>query len=413
MRQRGLTFIRQKRGRGFLAAIAMTLAVVACGSAPTSQGPTGDYQLGVTSDLTGPFKAVGVPVSDGIRTAAEGINKRGGVNGHKVILTARDDASDGAKGLANIREFATSVKASGVLGMNSSVAASGAGPAAVELQIPIVGMGLPTSLLRPVSPYNFMVEADYDKQAAAQVTIAKQLSDAGTLPKNLRIALLWFQTPAGQAWHDQAVKTATSLGLTPVESQSVVPGAADYSAPIQRLQTAKPDAIALFMTSAGVVPAVTKMKSVGFPDSTMLIGFNSTTTASFMKSLPWTNFISLSAFKEANGGTGAIFTNLAEDAKTQGIDSLAQPNQAFLEGYVLVQIVAEALNKCGYPCPGDKLKSALEKTSTNVGGLAFGTLVFSPTSHSAVTVVGFEKYDSAKGGLVPVGQPVVIKSEGA
>jgi len=53
-----------------------------------------DITVGVITPLTGPVAAYGEQVKNGAETAADEINKAGGINGEKIVLKLLDDAGD-------------------------------------------------------------------------------------------------------------------------------------------------------------------------------------------------------------------------------------------------------------------------------------------------------------------------------
>jgi branched-chain amino acid transport system substrate-binding protein len=81
-------------------AIALALALAACGGASSTgtttsnsyQGKT--IQLGAILSLTGAGGVYGPSSKKGMDLAVEKINGSGGVNGAKIALDTRDDASD-------------------------------------------------------------------------------------------------------------------------------------------------------------------------------------------------------------------------------------------------------------------------------------------------------------------------------
>src|SRR5690349_15326610 len=91
--------------RRLTAVAAATLLLVAgCGSGGgSSDEAAGEYVIGLSSDLSGAFAVNGVPATAGVNAAVIEVNNAGGINGHKVKLLIRDDASDVNRGSANLR----------------------------------------------------------------------------------------------------------------------------------------------------------------------------------------------------------------------------------------------------------------------------------------------------------------------
>ena len=348
-----------------------------------------------------------MPLSNGLKAAVDVANKNGGVDGHKIEIVVRDDASDPARGLERIREFATRVKASAVVGVNSSVVGAAAAPLVEQMKLPMIGSGLPSDLVNPVKPYVYVSKTDFESQARAKVDFVLQQIEAGEIKPNPRVATLYYSTPAGNLWHEAAEARAKEAQLNVVESQSAQITATDLSGQVARIAAAKPDVVLIFMNAPGVTTVVNQMGRIGVDENTLLIGFNATTSAPFLKELKWKNFVSLGDVRDANAGDSQTFTDMQAGAKSVDTD----PNTpSFLDGYMQGLLVLEALKNCGYPCPGEKMKAALDKTSLDGGGLTWGPYRYSPTSHMPVTVVQFERWDEAQGARVAVGDPIQLGS---
>jgi len=74
------------------AALAATLAF-----APLAYA---DITVGLIAPLTGPVAAIGAQIKNGAETAVEEINKKGGVNGEKLVLKIVDDAGEPKQGVS-------------------------------------------------------------------------------------------------------------------------------------------------------------------------------------------------------------------------------------------------------------------------------------------------------------------------
>ena len=70
-------------------------ASIACASGASAQ-----IKVGVAGPLTGPNAAFGAQVENGAEQAAADLNAKGGINGRKIELIIRDDASDPKQGVS-------------------------------------------------------------------------------------------------------------------------------------------------------------------------------------------------------------------------------------------------------------------------------------------------------------------------
>lgn len=363
---------------------------------------TGDYVLGVDGSVSGSLGIDGVNTVNGIRAGLDIANAHGGANGHHIGIVVRDDGSDPTRAVANVREF-KSLGASAMIGFTASAPSAGAAPLAQELAIPLFAAVIASTALNPVQKYIFTSDADYTKYAAAQVDIVKQLAGTAGVPASPRIAIFNFASPAGQAWHDAILPVISKDGFQLVAQESSLPSSTDYSAQVARIAAAKPDVILDIINPTGIKALTNAMISQGMPSSTLIVGFISTTTLAFMSSLPWKNFISLTTANFPLDSTVPVL----KDARTEAAYLGQDPNYLlYLNGYMQALIMVDALKRCGYPCSGAKMASALENTNLDTAGLAFGPLVLSPTSHAAITRAGFLKVDPTTNKAVAVGKPI-------
>src|ERR1700722_17204214 len=64
-----------------------------------------DVKIGVGAPITGPSAAFGAQLTQGVKRAAEDINKGGGILGQKIDVHNGDDASDPKQGVSVANKF--------------------------------------------------------------------------------------------------------------------------------------------------------------------------------------------------------------------------------------------------------------------------------------------------------------------
>jgi ABC-type branched-subunit amino acid transport system substrate-binding protein len=78
-----------------VSALALTQLPAAAQTKVTDQGiSASEIVVGTHQDLSGPIKVWGVPVSNGMKMAAEEINAAGGIHGRKIKLILEDSGYD-------------------------------------------------------------------------------------------------------------------------------------------------------------------------------------------------------------------------------------------------------------------------------------------------------------------------------
>jgi branched-chain amino acid transport system substrate-binding protein len=76
--------------------IALAAALAAAGTLALAADP---IKIGVAGPFTGGSSSMGVSMRDGVRLAAEEINKAGGVLGRQIVLVERDDEAKNERGV--------------------------------------------------------------------------------------------------------------------------------------------------------------------------------------------------------------------------------------------------------------------------------------------------------------------------
>src|SRR5215510_5757963 len=91
---------------------AVATAVFAWGAAQAAE----PIKIGVDGPFTGGSSSMGVSMRDGVRLAAEEINKAGGVLGRPIQLIERDDEAKNERGVQIAQEFVNKEKVTAVVG---------------------------------------------------------------------------------------------------------------------------------------------------------------------------------------------------------------------------------------------------------------------------------------------------------
>jgi branched-chain amino acid transport system substrate-binding protein len=144
--------------------LAMTVASGGCGVGPDDdrkeQRP---LRIGVIAPLTGNYEPLGRDHKKAIELAAEEVNEAGGVLGHRLEITVRDDRSSPAQSVANFNEMKDSIDV--VIGSAFSNCAVATIPFAEQAKIPYLSLSASDEQLDPLRPNVFVVPAISSKYA--------------------------------------------------------------------------------------------------------------------------------------------------------------------------------------------------------------------------------------------------------
>jgi branched-chain amino acid transport system substrate-binding protein len=211
--------------------------------------------VGRSLALTGPLAAYGEAKRDGGDAYIESVNKAGGINGRKIVLTTIDDAYDPKKTVANIRELAATKRPAAFLGLFGVPTVAAAMPVIEELRIPTVGLTSGSPMLRaPHKRYIFPVRASYADEAAF---IAKHMK---TMSLN-SIAIIRQDNPFGELVRDTMLKAALENGIAVVIDTKIAANGSDAASAVAAAQASKPEAIFLAMLSNAAIPTMRAIKA--------------------------------------------------------------------------------------------------------------------------------------------------------
>ena len=129
----------------WVAAIA-SLAIAACGPAPTAappaaQQPAGPIRIGASLSLTGRYDRPAKEVQNGYELWAEGVNARGGIMGRQVQLVLYDDQSDPETSAKLYERLITEDQVDLIIGPYSSPVTLPASTVTEKYKYPMVASG--------------------------------------------------------------------------------------------------------------------------------------------------------------------------------------------------------------------------------------------------------------------------------
>jgi ABC-type branched-subunit amino acid transport system substrate-binding protein len=387
--------------------VVAVMAIAACssggsGNSGSSGDNSGSYQIAVNADLSGPFASTGVPVTAGVSAAVEQVNAAGGIDGHKVNLDIRDHGCQVDRATANAKQFVIA-KDLAVLGETCTSVAPAEAAVLSPAKIPMLAVSVAANLLDSAAyPYVYQADASYADQAKAEIDQAVLLSKSGKLSGPLRVAALAYNTPASQSWSAAIKQDATAAGVRIVDSLTVQPTATSLAPQMATAAQSKANVIVALVSPDAVSQAVTALKSLNAQP--YILNIDSTTTSSFAKQLNYPNFLTFGGYNLA-----ALSTDSKYAATRKYISSYkgGDPGALFdLAGYASAQFVFEGLKQCGFPCSGAKLQAQLNHLSTDLNGLAYGTVGFSSSTHSSVHSGVFYQLNASTGAFAPVGAPI-------
>ena len=196
-----------------------------------------EIKIGVVVPVTGPNAAFGAQIKTGAQQAIADINKAGGVNGEKLVMTVGDDASDPKQGVSVANKFASEGVKAVVGAFNSGVSI----PVSDVLQeAGIVEVSPASTAIKYTERGNWNTfrtcGRDDQQGAVAGAYLAEKF-------KGKKIAFVHDKTPYGRGLADETRKVYRAKGGKDVIYEGINPGEKDYSALVSKLKQANVDVV--------------------------------------------------------------------------------------------------------------------------------------------------------------------------
>jgi branched-chain amino acid transport system substrate-binding protein len=336
------------------AALAATLAF-----APLAHA---DIKLGLIAPLTGPVAAIGAQIKNGAETAVEEINKKGGVNGEKLVLEVVDDAGEPKQGVS----AANQLIADDIRFVVGPVTSGVSIPASVAFAENGILMVTPTATTPELTSRGlstvFRTCGRDDQQAdvAAKFVVEKF--------KDKKIAILNDKGQYGKGLADAFKASLNAAGITEVFNDALTAGDKDFSALVTRLKSEGTEVLYFggYHPEAGLL--VRQMKDAGM--NVQLIAGDGLSNSEFITT-------------GGDAANGTIFTNAADTLKNEDSKAAANaliakniPAEAFtLNAYAAVEVIAAGITKAGSTDDAEAVAAALKDGSgikTAIGEVTYG-----------------------------------------
>jgi branched-chain amino acid transport system substrate-binding protein len=347
----------------------------------TSPSP---YVIGFTSDFTSNFGYLGLGLKSGLNAYWSVVNAHGGINGHPVKMIADDDDSQVNRGVANVTQLITQKHAIMIAGVMYSVICTADVPVLTRYKVPEICGIADSTTVHPANPWVYASTVDQAAYALPMMHMAQHLMSLAH-KKTVRVAVLYSTGSAAiNQWNNTVHQLASQFGWNLVTTQVVPIDAVDMSSEISNVIAAKPDVMLLGAgNDAWVQAGMAQLKAAGNPFPVVSYDVPAWTTVQTINDKQF-YYMSALAYGAPNSKQSGIkaFVDAANNA---GVN----PNAAYvLRGYLQGLIIGNALKRCGWPCTGAKLETALNNTNFNTHGIISVNVRLSPTNHQPVTALG-------------------------
>lgn len=388
------SFLRAAVG---LAAAAVVLAANPR-PAPAAERPAdGVYadhiDWGVIMDLSGPASPSQTIWTNGLKDYARMVNKAGGVNGRKLNLLVEDNRFDPALDRIAFEKLSNQTPVLGISGMGNNNGQVALMTLIRRGKVPVLGSYTTAkALTEPPTPMFYGGFCGYKEMAQVGVGfLTEQLKLKA--PKVLTVHL---DTAGGKEYADYVAEAVTRAGGTH-KAVPIKPNAADATAQVLEINSAKPDFIAVHGTTTTPILLLRAMQQYGL--TTPVFGMAYIGTPVVYSSLPreaGNNYFFVSCFTPGGSDETASLKTMGEHAEKYGRGVLKEDIN-YVAGWTIGKLVAEAIGKLGPDPSREKLVAMLNGGfSIDPDGLS-APISYTPDNHRGIVELKPFSFDYATG----------------
>ena len=214
--------------------VAVLLLVAAMAAAPAFAKDT--IKIGAVLAVTGPASFLGAPEARTLEMLVDDVNKKGGINGHKVELIIKDSGASPEKAISFAKQLIEEDKVFAIIGPSTSGETMKIKGIAEEGKTILLSCAAAEVIVNPVAKYVFKTPQN-DSFAARK--IFEQMKKMGIS----KIGVVSSNTGFGQAGKGQLEKIAPEFGIELIINEVYDKAATDLTAVVTKLKAANVQAV--------------------------------------------------------------------------------------------------------------------------------------------------------------------------
>jgi branched-chain amino acid transport system substrate-binding protein len=332
--------------RDIFKTITVTLALGLLGSTEVSAK---EFVITSITELTGAVASQGVPLSRGMKVAADEINASGYLGQDTIKLIQLDNGSERAQSALLIRRAATGDSLA-VIGTATGYNSLSIAPLATELKIPLMGMVYAPDLLAS-GPYSLKITSSDDSHTLALARFAVEKAK----PKECMI--VYARDNPGFVTQYRAFQNYTEkLGVKFVGVEAVAMQDTDFTALATKIASMKPDCLYVSTLAPSGANLITQALAAGMSPKTKIFSGAGFASEALIK-------VGGKAVEGVYVGADYAPGGVNEEGRKFEAAYLkaygSQPENWSAVGYTQMKLIAWAIKKVGSNVTRDSLRAAL------------------------------------------------------
>lgn len=227
----------------------------------STAGDKEPYKIGAIFSVTGVGSFLGEPEKKTALMIVDEVNKKGGINGHRIELIVYDDESDTTKAALAAKRLVKKDMVSVIVGPTRSGESLAVVPIAEEARIPLISCAASYKIVTPVSERRWIFKtAQSDQHAVEQMY--EYMRNKGIR----KVGILSDSTGFGASGREELLKYAQHYGIEIVADERYGPKDTDLTAQFTKIRSLKPDAIINWSIGPTQILAVQTWRNLGMTD---------------------------------------------------------------------------------------------------------------------------------------------------
>jgi len=366
----------------FIAAGLTALALAA--SISTAYAAGEPIKIGVAGPFTGGSSSMGVSMRDGVRLAAEEINKSGGVLGRQIQLVERDDEAKNERGVQIAQELINKEKVVATVGYINTGVALASQRFFQDAKIPVINNVATGSVITHQfddKPENYVFRNAAHDSIQAPMIVEEAITRRGFK----KVAILADSTNYGQLGRADLEKALEQKGIKPVAVEKFNIKDVDMTPQLLKAKEAGAEAILTYGIGPELAQIANGMTKLGW--KVPMVGSWTLSMANYIDNagpggegarMPQTFIQEPTTPKRQSFIVSYLKTFNPKNSRIDSPVSAAQ-------GYDSIYLLAAAIKQAN-STEGTKIKEALEDLKAPVDGVVTTyNKPFTKTDHEAIT----------------------------
>ncbi|MEI5678301.1 MULTISPECIES: ABC transporter substrate-binding protein [unclassified Mesorhizobium] len=236
---------------------------VVAGTLASQTATAAEFLITSITELTGSLASQGVPLSRGMKLAADEINASGYLGEDKIKLVQLDNGSDRGQAALLVNQ-ANASGSIAIIGTATGYVSHSIAPLANELKVPLMGMVYSVDLLKP-GPYSVKITSSDDSHT---ISLARYVTDVAK-PKRCLI-IYANDNPGFIAQYKTFREYAEKQGIEFIGEEAVSLQDTDFSALATKITALAPDCLHISMTAPGGANLITQALQAGMDPATQI-----------------------------------------------------------------------------------------------------------------------------------------------